>query len=129
QAQRLFGHGRVPRRHGGHLLTHVAHGVDGQRVQVLAELAPSDAGRVAAGENGVYARQPSRPAEVNTPDAGGRVWAAQDLALQQSGQLEVGRVLARASDLLSPVDAGHSVPNDVQHALAWTTARMDSTMA
>ncbi len=100
-----------------HRVAHVAHLLRLQRALVLGDREDAEAdGQVLAGDHGLDARDPSRRAGVDRQDAGVRVRAAQDLAVQHSRQRDVVRVDGGADQLGRRIGLGERPPDDVQPA-------------
>jgi hypothetical protein len=103
QVERLLGDGQLVGGHRGHRLAHEHRAVDrehrvGARGRLLLQMRD-----VPGGEHRADARQRLGRAHVDRDDPGVRVWAAQQLGVEQPPGLDVGHVLHPARDLLGAV--------------------------
>ena len=85
--------------HGGHLFAAITHHAFGQDGALLVMRPPKIGGRILAGQNRLDARQRARLAGVYASDARMRVRAAQNLAVQHAGKLEISCVDGPAKHL------------------------------
>ena len=113
QAERLLGDvgaGRSDRGHGVALIEDLRPREDvlGKHPRVAPNLGEVNGpvgknGKVGRGGHGFDVRVRFRPARVDAADAGVRVRAPQDLAVQETGHVHVGAVAGSAGDLLHAV--------------------------
>jgi hypothetical protein len=128
QLQRGLGDGRALGRHRGHLVAHAAgvvglerHLVPGEAEGMLLDVGP--------GEHGQHARQRRRAPGVDAHDARVRMARAEDLAVGETGQVQVVQVAGAAGDLVRPVALGHRPSDDGELAHAVVTLRPASPPA
>ena len=104
QFQRLLGDGGRGGRHRGDRMALVAH-VAAAHHHLRAHLVRGLGGKIVAGHHREHAVERFRGAGVDRADAGVGVRAAQHLAVQHAGQVEVGAVVGAAGHLVDTIVA------------------------